>query len=884
MTAAAPRSHSITQYQYTLPKVCSTRKSIDFIESGAAPNVQSDFKELCAVSEPRLDFLNHEPVSGQLLSERLAAGALSLDETLRYAIELGTAIGGAHARGVVHGAVCPQSIAITAGGMRLLEPQAAQDHDAYRAPEQLQGQSVDQRSDVFAFGAVVYEMACGQRAFSASGADLRRAILSQRPAPLAADSPAGEALEAVIGGCLEKDPARRRQRIQSAVGVLKLAARGVRRDEAPLRPIKLTEPQAPAPRPQAAIQLSPSPPAPPPLPSPLLTPDPSQPWHSSYRVPIASLIPANPFQRRIWIMGAAALTLAASGLAAAVLLNRHPARPVLKFSVSQPEHTSYPGMPAVSPDGRYLTFSAVGPEGRRMLWLRPLDALHAAVVAGSEGASAPFWSPDSQYIAFFAARNLMRVKITGGTPEKICDAEASPGGGAWHKDGTILFSPSLSDGFYRVAASGGKPQLVLKVDEAKNEHGDLWPQFLPDGKHFIFYRQTGNADTSGVYAGSVEAASVRQLFSSQTNAVYSPAANSARNGYLLYIQDRNLMAVPFNAGKLELTGEPIILANDIGAVRSLSLAPISISANGVLVYQGVGRPTRQMVWLDRAGRQLAVSGEPGEYGPPRVAPDGNRGVVAKAGPDGKAHLWILDRSGSAEQITRGDAHEGSPVWSPDGHKIAYFTQQGNAYDLFVRVAGPEGKGEVIVKSDARKYPTDWSRDGKYILFGIEGEGTSLDVWGVSTGDRRVAPVLNTVYGEGYAAISPSGKWLAYQSDQSGRPEVYIEPFEGLSAGTRRRWQVSRGGALPRWRSDSNELFYITGDGRMMSAEIHAAGDGGIEPGTPQSLFQTRPIPKTLNLYDVSPDGQRFLFNVPLEWTSSNPITVVTNWTEKLRDY
>jgi Tol biopolymer transport system component len=593
------------------------------------------------------------------------------------------------------------------------------------------------------------------------------------------------------------------------------------------------------------------------------------------------LVYANAFKRRIWLVGGVAALLAVSAGAAAIFWHSKPGPTVLKFAVTQPEHTSYPGMPAVSPDGRYLTFSAVGPEGKRMLWLRPLDALHATVIAGTEGASAPFWSPDSQYIAFFAARALMKVRFKDGTPEKICAAEASPGGGAWNRDGTILFAPSLSDGFFRVASAGGKPQQVLKLKDAENERSALWPQFLPDGKRFIFYLQTDNAETAGIYLGSIDPPEHHRIFTSQTNAVFS-TSNDSKNGYLVYINERNLSAVQFNSSKAETIGDPVILANDIGAVRSLSLAPISVSANGVLVYQGVGQPTRQMVWLDRHGKQITVTGEPGEWGPPRVSPDGTRGVAAKVGPNGKAaHLWILERGGAAEQITHTDMHEGSPVWSPDG-RIAYFAQQGKGYDVFIRSASPDAKAELVVKSDVKKYPSDWTHDGKYILFGLEGEGTRLDVWGVSLGDRRVAPILDTVFAEGYGAVSPNGKWLAYMSDQSGRNEVYVQAFDGLSSGTKRRWLISKGGGLPRWRSDGAELFYITQDGRVMSVAIKSVGDS-IEPGNPQPLFQTRPVPKTFNLYDVSPDGQRFLFNIPLEWTSANPITVVTNWTEKLKE-
>jgi Tol biopolymer transport system component len=291
-----------------------------------------------------------------------------------------------------------------------------------------------------------------------------------------------------------------------------------------------------------------------------------------------------------------------------------------------------------------------------------------------------------------------------------------------------------------------------------------------------------------------------------------------------------------------------------------------------------------MVWMDRGGKQLAVAGTPGTWGPPRISPDGNRAIVAKTGPDGStAHLWLLDVGGAAQQMTDGPMHEGSPIWSPDGSRIAHFGKQGDAYDLFVRAAQVGSKAELLLKSPDRKFPTDWSHDGKYIAYMMDGVGTRLDLWGFSVGDRRVAPILDTVYAEGFATISPDGKWLAYQSDQSGRNEVYVQAFDGLNNGTKRRWTVSKGGGLPRWRSDSGELFFMTTDGRIMSVSIHLGSDGGIESGPPQMLFQTRPVPKSWNLYDVTPDGQRFSVNIPLEWTSAAPITVVTNWTEKLKD-
>jgi Tol biopolymer transport system component len=808
------------------------------------------------VADNRLDFLSKEVVEAELLSGRLARGPVPAADALRYAIEIGAALHKIHSTGLAHGALSPDRIALAAGGARILEgTQSSEDHAPYRAPEQLRGEEPDARSDVFAYGALVYEIACGYRAFPGTGAELNHNILTRPTGSLPARSAISAALDRVIAGCLEKDPARRRQRVQNAVIELKLAGRSPSHTNA-------------TPRREAEPPVAVTPP-----------PKPQPHW-----APAATAISGVRFNRRAGVILGGILALAASSVAAVLFLQQKPVPLILKFAVSQPENTSYPGMPSVSPDGRSLTFSAIGPEGKRMLWLRPLDALHATVIQGTEGASAPFWSPDSQAIAFFSGKFLKKVKIAGGAPENICETEASPGGGSWNRNGIILFAPGLSGGLYRVAASGGKPQEVLGLNESKSERADLWPQFLPDGKHFVFYLQTDSAETSGVYAGSLEQAEYRRLFTSQTNAVYSSVSpDSPKSGYLLYINERTLMAQQFNAGRLETADDPVALANDIGAVRSLALAPISVSTTGVLVYESVGQSTRQMVWMDRAGRQIATAGEPGAWGPPRISPDGRRAVVAKTGADGMtAHLWLLDGNGGAQQISDGPMHEGSPVWSPDGSRIAYFGKQGDSYDIFARAAQAGAKGELLLKTSDKKFPSDWSRDGRNIIFSMEGVGTRLDVWGMSLADRHAAPVVNTVYAEGFATLSPDGRWIAYQSDQSGRNEVYVQTFDGLQSGTRRRWMVSKGGGLPHWRADSSELFYMATDGRIVSVAIRAAASGNIEPGQPQMLFQTRPVPQTWNLYDVAPDGQHFIVNVPLEWTAAAPITVATSWAEKIK--
>ncbi len=862
--------------------------------------------------EGRRDFLTREAVGGDLLSERLRKGPIPAEEGLRLSIEIGRAISRAHVQGKVHGGVCPFCIVLTEKGAVLTDPPSSPvDRAAYRSPEECGGERADTRSDIFAFGAILYEIITNRRAFAGTGEEVRDAILVRGPQPFRAKSLIHTAMKGVMDACLERDRSRRRQRIQNAVIELKMCRTIARNAELMLRMRALPPGEA------SAAGTSPAPAAVP-VPrkrtaaprgqtitapraevlgigdAPAQAPAPAaagggpggmlrglRGWMNAEEPPAAAGRAggfAAGISRRTWLIAGAALLVTVSAVAAVVFLRGRQSGPVLQFSVSSPENTKYPGMPAVSPDGRYLTFPAVGQEGKRVLWLRPLDAPQATMIPGTEGASAPFWSPDSEYVAFFADRSLKRVRVSGGgVPEVICAAEAEPGGGTWNRDGVILFSPGLANGFFQVRASGGRPVPVLKLDEAKGERADLWPQFLPDGDHFVYFLLTDLPETSGVAVGSLDGKTHRRVFTTQTNAVYS-------NGYLLYINDRNLMAQAFDAGKLEIgKNPPATLGSDIGALASLSLAPISVSRTGALVYQGVGKAKSQIAWLDRTGRQLGVAGEPGDYGPPRISPGGDRVAVARLDADGKtAHLWVLGATGSGTQISSGPQHEGAPVWSPDGSRLAYFGRNGQAYDLYTRPAAPGGKGDLLYQSQNRKFPTDWSRDGRFLLYYEEARGTRLDVWGFSMLERRAAPIINTVYTEGFATLSPNGRWLAYQSDQTGRNDVYVQAFDGLNSGTQKNYLVSQDGGLPHWRGDGAEVFFITATGSLMSAQVHEA-NGALQIGRPQKLFQTRPLPGSWNLYDVSADGQRFAFKLPLEWTSSTPITVVTNWAGKLTE-
>ena len=326
----------------------------------------------------------------------------------------------------------------------------------------------------------------------------------------------------------------------------------------------------------------------------------------------------NAFRVRLVVFIGACLLLVAGAAAAAILYFRpKTAPPVMRFAVNAPEHTAFPGSPAVSPDGRSLAFSAQGPEGKRTLWLRPLDAIRSTPLAGTEGAANPFWSPDSQSLAYFANRALRIIRLKDLATETVCKVDGINGGASWNKDGTILFSRGPDDGLYRVAAKANSaPSPVLKVNADKSETGFLWPHFLPDDKHFIFFVQTDSIETTGVYGGSLDPPDHRLLFAAETNAVYSalPESSGQKNGYLLYISGRKLMGQGFNAPRMGLAGEPMTLADDIGAVRSLSLAPISVANNATLVYQSTGKPTRRLVWFDRAGNELAESPDAGDWG------------------------------------------------------------------------------------------------------------------------------------------------------------------------------------------------------------------------------------------------------------------------------
>ena len=834
----------------------------------------------------KIEFLTGTPLNGELLADKLSRDLVAPEAALRYAIDIGGALSRAHVKGVVHGSVSPYSIIVTeAGTAALVKPGslATGDSAAYRSPEQVRGQAPDWRSDIFAFGLLLYEMVSGAPAFTGRGEQLNSAILESDPPPLISRSPIHTAMQGVITGCIEKDPTRRRQRIQNAVIELKLACRSL--------------PRIAAARQRPAADTFSSEPA---LPSagngPALNPPPApQPVRQLGARPVAN----PPYSRialqspvrnrtRFWVVVGICMLFCAASVTAVVLLPGRNIAPVYRFSV-EPEDSKYPGMPAISPDGRYLSWAATGPTGKRMLWIRALNESHAKPVPGTEGAGAPFWSPDSQYIGFFANQFLKKTRLNDGipaAPQNICPVETLAGGGAWNKDGIILFAPGMSGGLSRVPAGGGKPQPATTLTGTNNERAHLWPQFLPDGKHFIFFVLTDMAETTGVYAGALDSPGpAHMLFASETNAVYSsgPGTLTSKTGYLLYIRNNSLMGQPFNASRLESTDEAVTLATGVGPVASFSLAQISVSDNGTLAYQSAGKPARELIWMDRTGKVLSTMGEPADWGPPRISPNGKHVAVGKNdSTTGNPTLWILDTDGSGSELLDTPAGASvSPVWSPDGSKIAFGNNQLHVFDIYLQPVTTQGKSELVYRSATPKNPEDWSRDGKLVLFRDFKPGLSSGVYGLNISDRKVAPIIDTVHFEGYSALSPDGKWLAYQSDEQKGMQVFVQAFDNGIQGTKKLVMVSiNGGGLPRWRADGGEIYYLTQPGSMFAATVHSSAAGfAVDP--PHELFHTRPFPKSWNLYDVSADGQRFLMNIPMEWPSGSPITVTTSWTKAL---
>ncbi len=577
-----------------------------------------------------------------------------------------------------------------------------------------------------------------------------------------------------------------------------------------------------------------------------------------------------------WLFGAVA-TIAALTLALVHFRAAQPQERTVRFLVPPPERGQFFDFPAISPDGERLAFLGEAPDRRAArLWMRRLDAVTAEPLADAVERGLPFWSPDSRYIAFSAGGKLLKIDVRGGPPQTICDAPtANLPGGAWSRNGVILFHAGFPGHavLYRVAGSGGEATPATTLDASRQEVAHLWPQFLPDGRHFLYFAQSARPENRGIYVGSLDSKESRSLLS--TNNIVAYARSLSGSDHLLFMQGSTLMARPFDARQRVLTGPPFPVAEHINLPpqQVSGRAAFSVSGNGVLAYGTASGTTTELVWFGRQGERLGTVGEPAEYSLPALSPDDKKLVVCRMNlPARTRDLWLFDLAhGTSSRFTFDPADDINPIWSPDGSRIVFSSNRKGHGNIYQKAASGTGEDELLFESGVTKEIFSWSPDGRFILFR---EG--VDYWAFPLdGNRKPMGPLSI---RGNSQVSPNGRWVAYQSDESGRVEVYVQSFPPSGG----KWMISAaGGNEPLWRRDGTELFYTAGN-KMMAVAVKTDAQV-FEAGAPKALFEVRleaVVRRTR--YQVASNGQRFLVNVPLEAPSSAPITVVLNWTAGLR--
>ena len=562
---------------------------------------------------------------------------------------------------------------------------------------------------------------------------------------------------------------------------------------------------------------------------------------------------------------------ASAALALAILYFSGPAAPELsttRFFVPTAT-TAQPADLNVSPDGRHVAFIAQGAASADALWVRTLDQFEAREIPGTEGANEPFWSPDSRFVGFFADGTLRKIDITGGPPQNLSDVPTSNlGGGTWSSEGTILFSSNHAGGSYlihRIADAGGVPTPVTQLNEERRDTNHDYPKFLPDGQHFLLSVWIGNV--VGIHIGSLDSDDTVPLIENAAMAGYTDA------GYVLFVRDRVLMAQPFDANALELADQPFPVADQVLYNPVSGHAAYSVSGGGVLAYRsGVSVPP-EPVWFDRTGRRLGKVEEAGAYNQFWLSPNEERMAAISEG-----DIWVVDLlRGSRSRFTFDPAVDRYPIWSPRGDRIVFSSQRLGGEDLFVKSSMGTGEAEVLLDTEEAKFPTDWSGDGRYVLYTNRSVETARDVWALPVdGEGDPFPVLQTPFREWHAMFSPDGNWIAYDSNETGRDEVYVQPFPPTGG----KWQISvQGGHMPRWREDGRELFFVSADLKLMAVEVDAGER--FSHGIPEDLFRPN-LPAINTRYRVTDNGQRFLMRSLPPTATIPPINVVVNWTAELQ--
>lgn len=798
-----------------------------------------------------------ELLEGETLRKRLAGTRLTQRRAIDYALQIAHGLAAAHAKGIIHRDLKPDNIFITSDGRakildfglaKLTQPDGDQvlssiptrrvDTDpgmvmgtvGYMSPEQLKGRPVDQRSDIFSFGAILYEMLAGRRAFHGeSPAETMSAILKEDPPELSNENKSiSPAFERMINHCLEKDPESRFHSASDLAFTLEAISSGS---------------------------------------------------GSTQTVAIPALTPRR-MTRREMIFGSVAAVAVVSAVALAVALLvpyfRHApseARAV-RFFINPPEKAGF-GPFAISPDGLRLAFIASDGSGKALLWVRPLDSPNAQPLSGTEEAIYPFWSPDSRFIGFFAGGKLKRIELSGGTVQTLCGA-AIPRGGSWSSSGVIVFGPSPNEPLYQVPATGGPPAALTKLEPSRQEASHRWPHFLPDGRHFL-YSVLGGPQSQGIYVTSLDGKKNERLLN-----IPNSIAMYAAPGYLLFRRESTLMAQAFDVDKLQLTGESFPVAEQVGFDLGTFQTYFSVSQTGVLAYSAATGGKTQLTWMDRGGKEIGLVAQPANYIRPSLSPDGKRVAVDGSDLQGNRDVWLVDlASGNPTRFTFDPGQDLFAVWSPDGSRIVFGSDREGPRSLYQRSATGASKEELLLKTDFNAYPADWSSDGRYIVYVINDPKTKIDVWVLPLfGDQKPFPFALTEASERGPRFSHDGRWLAYISDESGINQVYVESFPASGG----KWQVSTsGGYHVEWRHDGKELFYVSADRKMMAVDIRAEG-ASFEAGAPKTLFDLRvPIfTASQAQFAVTGDGQKFLIANTFGENRSEPITVTLNWTADLK--
>lgn len=792
-------------------------------------------------------YVVYELLEGETLRERLHSGALSSRKAIDFAVQIANGLAAAHGKGIIHRDLKPDNIFITNDGhvkildfglAKLIEPISNQDAQTeiatrrvntdpgavmgtagYMAPEQVRGRPVDHRADIFSFGAVFYEMLSGRRAFHGDSAiETLNAILKEDPPDLTGSNPnIAPALERVVTHCLEKSPERR---FQSATDIA-----------------------------FALESLS------------SLTSATSQ--QTTMGAPASRLFTR---ERLLWLAVCVVLLGIAAMLAFSNFSRSQTNNQTVQLALSIPRKLRRIANVTISPDGQHVAFVAA--QEKRQLWVRSLDGTSMQPLAGTEDALNPFWSPDSRNLAYFANGKLYKVDVSGGRPQALCDV-VETGGGAWSRDGVILLGGL--EGLYRVSAQGGTPTLATKTAAIEEAH--RWPYFLPDGRHFVFLGDAGTSENHHLKLGSLDSQETQNLFVAISRVVYAPP------GYLIYVNQGALVAQPFDAEKLKVSGEPATLAEGITVLGDNHDFDFSVSETGVLAYQTSSSKT-QLTWFDRSGKELGTLGDPDTFSSVALSPDGKRALLSLLDADGRpSDLWQIDVArGNRSRLTFDPQSDSEGVWSPDGHRIVFASNRGNGRsNLYLTSDNASGNDQALDSVLADEIPTSWSRNGQNILIMRWTDGRA-SIWvlrpGVDTEARQL--LRSAAFDQTAGMFSPNGQFLAYQTNESGTSEVYVQTFP-LSGN---KWPVSSGGGvLPLWREDGRELFYLNPDGRVMAVDVKT--DGTFESGTPKELFQTNLQHGPGCPYAVTPDGSRFLIEAPAEDTST-PVVIVMNWIARLK--